>query len=245
VVVEFSFLTFPGVYTATIPDHLTGARELSSTVMLDGVPRNVQFGLLDRSQPGQVLVGEIDLEGSKVFLFDQVGTRTPDPLSASMPTIDAESDFIDDSEFFAQRFVYWKLSTGFVSTHFYPVEEGEPTLRKLLRHMVVSEERPGFPKVEFREPLAEGNIREPAERDSVTFHADGEVDVPWSLSFKYAGSLARDGQFSEAGMMGITRATAIGVTVFCDGPAARDAELRTAAEETAASLQAVPEDEDA
>jgi len=36
--VEFSFLTLPGLYTATIPDHLTGARELSSTVMLDGVP---------------------------------------------------------------------------------------------------------------------------------------------------------------------------------------------------------------
>jgi len=243
--VEFSFLTLPGLYTATIPDHLTGARELSSTVMLDGVQRNVQFGLLDRSQPGQVLVGEIDIEGSKVFLFDQIGTRTPDPLSASIPTIDADTDFIDDSEFFAQRFVYWKLSTGFVSTHFYPVEEGEPTLRTLLKHMVVSEERPGFPRVEFQAPLGGGNIREPAERDSVTFHADGAVDVPWSLSFKYAGSLARDGQFSEAGMTGITRATALGVTVFCDGPAARHAELRAAAEEAAASLQSAPEDEDA
>ena len=243
--VEFSFLTLPGLYTATVPDHLTEARELSSTVMLNGVQRNVQFGLLDRSQPGHVLVGEIDNGESKVFLYDQIGTRKPDPLSASIPTIDADTDFIDDSEFFAQRFVFWKLSTGFVSTHFYPVEEGEPTLRKLLKHMVVSEERPGFPKVEFQEPLSGGNIREPAERDSVTFHADGEVDVPWSLSFKYAGSLARDGQFSEAGMTGITRATALGVTVFCDGPAARHEELRATAEEVAASLQSAPEDEDA
>ena len=213
--------------------------------MLDGVPRNVQFGLLDRSQPGQILVGEIDNGGSKVFLYDQIGTRTPDPMSASIPIIDADSDFIDDSEFFAQRFVYWKLSTGFVSTHFYPAEEGEPTLRKLLKHMVVSEQRPGFPKVELQEPLTGGNIREPAERDSVSFHADGEVEVPWTLSFKYAGPLARDSQFSEAGMTGITRATALGVTVFCDGPATRDAELRVAAEEIAASLRSMEEGQDA
>jgi hypothetical protein len=178
-----------------------------------------------------------------VFLYDQVGTRTPDPMSASMPTIDADSDFIDDSEFFAQRFVYWKLSTGFVSTHFYPAEEGEPTLRKLLKHMVVSEQRPGFPKVELQAPLAGGNIREPAERDGVSFHADGEVEVPWSISFNYAGSLAKDGEFSEAGMTGITRATALGVTVYCDGPAARGVELRAVAEEIADSLRSTQEDE--
>lgn len=242
---EFSFLTLPGSYAAAIPDHLTGARELSSTVVLNGVQRNVQFGLLDRSQPGQVLVGAIDTGGSKVFLYDQVGTRTPDPLSASMPTIDADSDFIDDSEFFAQRFVYWELPTGFLSTHFYPVEEGEPTLRRLLKHMVVSEERPGFPKVEFQEPLTGGDVREPAERDSVSFHADGETEVPWSISFNYAGSLASDSEFSEAGMAGVTRATALGVSVFCDGPAVRVEELRAVAEEVAASLTRSEEDEDA
>jgi hypothetical protein len=243
--VEFSFLTLPGVYVATIPDHMTGARELSSTVVLDGVPRNVQFGSPDRTLPGQVLVGEIETEGSKVFLYDQIGTRTPDPLSASIPTIDADADFIDDSEFFAQRFVYWELSTGFVSTHFYPVEEGEYTLRRLLKYMVVSEQSPGFPKVEFQEPLTGGNIREPAERDSVSLHADGATDVPWSITFSYAGPLASDSEFSEAGMAGIMRGTALGVTVFCDGPAARAAELRAVAEEVAVSLRPAQEDEGA
>jgi hypothetical protein len=234
--VEFSFLTVPGLYAATLPGWMNGPPELSSTVVVGGVPRNVQFGTPDRGHPGLVFVGAFEAGASEVSLYDQVGTRTPDPMSASIPVVDAVTDFIDDSEFVAQRFVYWKLLTGSVSTHFYPAEEGEPTLRQLIECMVVSEPRPGFPALEFREPLTGGDIREPAERDSVTFHAPGEAYAPWSITFTYAGPLARHSEFREAGVVGVTRAAASGVTVFCDGPAARAHELRGVAGEIAGSL---------
>jgi hypothetical protein len=218
---KFGFLSSRDTFAADLPQEMTTRSESSSTVVIDGRARSVQHSAA--STPAAVFRGkarssEASARGSrKVQLYRQA---SPDIL-----------------------FAYWKVADGWLWTQIDPVADGTSGLNRLLGEMLVYEDSAALPRIDMGSYLSSGNLREPAERDTVIFYSPdlGEppASAPWSYTFRYAGAFAADEESGDADTAIVTRATSLGVTVACDGPGASLAQLRAAAGAAAASVEVV------
>lgn len=109
--------------------------------------------------------------------------------------------------------------------------------RKVAKGLTVRDGDARIPLVELGPEVSGGDVRQDIERDLVMFYAAVDGQAPWSVRLSDAGALGYDGDSRIGDTVFATRATPLGVTVTCDGPAASEKQVRETAEAVAASLR--------
>ena len=212
---QFSFLSIDGLYEATLPRGFGAERGKTSVVAVNGIARSVQH-LSGQSAAG-VFRGKDARgtlragDGTAVALYEQ-----PDPYV---------------------RFLYWNAGDGLLWTQHEPDVEDESAMTALLHALQVEAARGGV-RIRIAEPLRGGDVRDLAERDSVMFYGRPRA-VPDTVTFTFSGPFSSDREITGSDVSAVTRGTAVGIDVTCDGPSSQLEAMRAAADEIAGSVSAV------
>lgn len=268
--INFAFLSQPSAsYAAPLPPHLVGLPEYETvTVAVGGVPRNVcaaPAGEADPLSRGMVAVGTHSFGGKTAEIFQQLGTKEPDPLSVAIQAPIPPPPSPKDNPFFVQDVVNYpgvvagdETGSEVVFAYFVTlgpfvvwghVDNGPSTstdLDSLLGDLALSTDSSRRPVVV---PGSPGNMSDVTQQDSVTFYSplpagtpptgvsvDPSLGTPLSATFRYAGGFAADAEDLSGVNVVVTRANGLGVTVSVDGPPAELANLRQIAGAIAGSI---------
>jgi hypothetical protein len=223
---QANFLTTPDSYAFDLPELVDPAPMLHAVVRLDGGARELTYEPRSyRSDP--------DLERGLAHRFDVVR----DHIRVSVYERLAEpSDLI----------AFWRLIDGylitFVDDQLQCGADLESGIRTVIANLSVRVTRFGLPAVELRAPLLPGDVRDPFQREMITFRprepgVDGlGVTITRQPPWVYEGSSRRQDEFTASRSV----TTALGITVECAGPRQYDLQLQQYAADMASSVVPLP-----
>jgi hypothetical protein len=220
---QANFLTAPDSYAFDLPDMVDQAPTLYGVVRLDGGARELTYEPRSyRSDP--------DLERSLAHRFDVVRDR----IRVSVYERREEpSDLI----------AFWRLIDGYLIT-FVDDQLGcgadlESGIRTVIANLSVRVTKSGLPAVELRAPLVPGDIRDPFQREMITFRPREEPGVDWPVvkiirqpPWAYEGSSSWQDELTASRSV----TNALGITVECMGPRQYGSQLQQYAADTASSV---------
>jgi hypothetical protein len=210
------FLSTIDTYAIELPAEFEPHAEKSSVLAVNGEKHTVQFApasRFDTRRPGQQFRERRSDGGHMVDIYDR-------------------------PEIPALTIAYWDVANGVLWTQVETETEGDAALDAVIAELDVAEDANGLPRLTYGSGLSGGDLREPAERDLITFYAIDASRGPWSVTLINAGGMARDSESGSDPEL-VSRATALGVQVTCDGPASTTGQLSGLCESVAGNLRLV------
>jgi hypothetical protein len=193
--VTFSFMTAPGVYTASLPDYLS-KRTVGCVIRVHGFGRSVV--LSDTYPDGRGVDRPVATYTLVSRLTDRVG-RSVDLLTSTLEP--------------SRWGMVWTLTDGYVSTWGDPLVEDQDAVRNLVGGLAVSEDGLGGAILDLGTAAMPGDIRRADQRDDVTFYAEASPSLLDTLKLSFAGALASDRTIRQADHVSVSAASPLGVEV--------------------------------
>jgi hypothetical protein len=219
--VNVNFLTAPGTFSVDLPSGVDPRPELSGVIAFDMGPRAAVYETSDRrTDPSS------DSEFAPKFELRKDGIRI------SVLERIAEPRFL---------LAFWRLPDGYIHTH---VDDQvgcnadlEGAIKTIVSHTDVRLTRAGLPMLSLREPLEPGDVRDPFQRDTISFAPAASSDPVMRLVKEpsWAGPGRNTRRFDSSIQVNVT--TDYSVTVRVEGAADQQEHLERIADKVAASLR--------
>jgi hypothetical protein len=225
--VTFGFLANNDVLEATLPDEFVGRREAYSVVLFEGTPITVMWA---------------DAEGARRVVEDPAlgRLRARGGAHAEIVVYGPERPEGMDPDFTLLTFapVDGPPMTGRMWVVLDSMIDARRAEEAFASGLIPVVDEHGLPHFAVEPPLRLGSIRDPVQRDGVTFFTKMRDDgYSESLRFTESAAFGTDGNRVVGDTCLVTVTTPIGVSITCDGAASAAKSLEERAGEIAASLR--------
>lgn len=218
-----NFLSEPASHDVDVPDSVDPLPDLRSVLAIDGGARSIIFEPFSRRQD----------PAETTFFTRRLETQGADGRDVVVYRANSSP---------AYAAAFWRLSKGFLYTFLQDQtscgSDLDDGMRTVAASIAVDENPNGLPSIELRRPLTPGDIRDPGQRDVVTFRAangDGWPDIQLQRLPGW-GRVVRGPQESAGFVEATAGASRASIRVTAVGPADQAAGLQDLADGVAASF---------